>query len=97
MIEPLFESQTDHMIMYAFAKKFGFGTEFVKNYEMWKPDGDAKFEEPDAGVDAAARSTSGTWTIGYTGQSPERLKLHMKNMNDVRREDAARARADRLR
>ena len=23
----------------------------------------------------------GTWTIGYTGQSPERLKLHMKNMN----------------
>ena len=30
------------------------------------------------------------WTIGYTGQSPERLKLHMKNMNDVRREDAPR-------
>jgi len=23
----------------------------------------------------------GTWTIGYTGQSPERLKLHMKNMH----------------
>ena len=23
----------------------------------------------------------GMWTIGYTGQSPERLKLHMKNMN----------------
>ena len=22
-----------------------------------------------------------TWTIGYTGQSPERLKLHMKNMH----------------
>ena len=28
----------------------------------------------------------GTWTIGYTGQSPERLKLRMKNMHtfDVR-------------
>ena len=25
VIEPLFESQTDHTIMYAFAKKFGFG------------------------------------------------------------------------
>ena len=25
VIEPLFESQTDHAIMYAFAKKFGFG------------------------------------------------------------------------
>jgi formate dehydrogenase major subunit len=23
----------------------------------------------------------GAWTIGYTGQSPERLKLHMKNMH----------------
>ncbi len=23
----------------------------------------------------------GMWTIGYTGQSPERLKLHMKNMH----------------
>ena len=22
----------------------------------------------------------GTWTIGYTGQNPERLKLHMKHM-----------------
>ena len=21
------------------------------------------------------------WTIGYTGQSPERLKAHMRNMN----------------
>ena len=40
VIEPLFESQTDHMIMYAFAKKFGFGPEFVKNYKMWKANGD---------------------------------------------------------
>ncbi len=33
VIEPLFESQTDHTIMYAFAKKFGFDKELVgKNY-----------------------------------------------------------------
>ena len=28
-----------------------------------------------------ARSTRGMWTIGYTGQSPERLKLHMANQH----------------
>ena len=38
VIEPLFESQTDHAIMYAFAKKFGFDKEFVKNYKIVKPD-----------------------------------------------------------
>ena len=46
VITPLFESQTDHAIMYAFAKKFGFDKEFVKNYKIVKPDGDAKWEEP---------------------------------------------------
>ena len=46
MIAPLFESQTDHALMYAFAKKFGFGKELVKNYKIVKPDGDAKFDEP---------------------------------------------------
>ena len=80
VIRPLFESQTDQSIMYAFAKKFGFGPEFVKNYELWKPDGDAKFEEPTP-ESVLKEVNRATWTIGYTGQSPERLKLHMKNMN----------------
>ncbi|HSV18085.1 MAG TPA: formate dehydrogenase subunit alpha [Casimicrobiaceae bacterium] len=80
VISPLFESQTDHAIMYAFAKKFGYGPEFVKNYEIWKPDGDAKFEEPTP-ESMLKEINRGMWTIGYTGQSPERLKLHMKNMN----------------
>ena len=79
VIRPLFESQTDQAIMYAFAKKFGFGPELVKNYEIWKPDGDAKWEEPTP-ESMLKEINHGTWTIGYTGQSPERLKLHMKNM-----------------
>ncbi|MGE5088580.1 MAG: formate dehydrogenase subunit alpha [Candidatus Levyibacteriota bacterium] len=79
VIRPLFESQTDHAIMYAFAKKLGFGPELVKNYQMWKPDGDAKWEEPTP-ESMLKEINHGTWTIGYTGQSPERLKLHMKNM-----------------
>ena len=80
VISPLFESQTDHAIMYAFAKKFGYGAEFVKNYKIVKPDGDRKMEEPE--MESVLREINrGVWTIGYTGQSPERLKLHMKNMN----------------
>ena len=79
VISPMFESQTDHALMYAFAKKFGFDKELVKNYEMWKPDGDAKFEEPTP-ESILKEINRGMWTIGYTGQSPERLKLHMKNM-----------------
>src|SRR3954471_6016681 len=71
VIRPLFESQTDHAIMYAFAKKFGFGPEFIKNYEMWKPDGDAKWEEPTP-ESVLKEINRATWTIGYTGQSPER-------------------------
>jgi formate dehydrogenase major subunit len=78
VITPLFESQTDQGIMYQFAKKFGFDKELVKNYEIWKPDGDAKFDEPTP-ESILKEINRATWTIGYTGQSPERLKLHMKN------------------
>jgi formate dehydrogenase major subunit len=78
VISPLFESQTDHAIMYQFAKKFGFDKEFVKTYEIWKPDGNAKFDEPTP-ESILKEINRSNWTIGYTGQSPERLKLHMKN------------------
>jgi len=80
VISPLFESQTDQAIMYAFAKKFGWDKEFVKNLEIWKPDGDAKFDEPTP-ESMLKEINASNWTIGYTGQSPERLKLHMKNQN----------------
>ncbi len=77
VISPMFESQTDHAIMLAFAKKFGWDKEFAKNYKIVKPDPD-KMEEPE--VESILREINkGTWTIGYTGQSPERLKLHMQN------------------
>jgi formate dehydrogenase major subunit len=79
VIRPLFESQTDQALMYAFAKKFGFDKELVKNYKMVKPDGDAKWEEPEP-ESILREMNRGLWTIGMSGQSPERLKLHMKNM-----------------
>jgi formate dehydrogenase major subunit len=79
VISPLFESQTDHAIMLAFAKKFGWAKEFMTNYKLVKPDPN-KFEEPEP-ESILREINKGTWTIGYTGQSPERLKLHMKNQH----------------
>ncbi|HRP64550.1 MAG TPA: formate dehydrogenase subunit alpha [Thauera sp.] len=83
VIEPLFESKPDHTIMYAFARKFGWADELVKNIKL---DKDAQgWDEPSI-EDILREINRGTWTIGYSGQSPERLKLHMKNMHtfDVR-------------
>ena len=71
MIEPLFESKTDHEIMYLFAKKFGFADELFKHIQV---EGDDPVVE-----DILREINRGAWTIGYTGQSPERLKLHMAN------------------
>ena len=78
VIEPLFESKPDHTIMYAFAKKFGWGEQFVKNIKLEK---DAQGWDEPSMEDTLREINRGTWTIGYTGQSPERLKLHMKNMH----------------
>jgi formate dehydrogenase major subunit len=84
VISPLFESQTDHAIMLAFARKFGYEKEFLGTVKVHKPDAN-KFDEP-VPEDVLREINRGVWTIGYTGQSPERLKLHMKNMHtfDVR-------------
>ena len=78
VIEPLFESRPDHTLMYAFAKKFGFEKELCKNIKVEKDK--QGWEEPNV-EDILREINKGTWTIGYTGQSPERLKLHMKNMH----------------
>ncbi|MRG70202.1 molybdopterin-dependent oxidoreductase [Alphaproteobacteria bacterium HT1-32] len=71
VVEPLFESKPDHTIIALFAKKFGFADEMFKNIKM-------NGEEPDI-EDITREFNKGMWTIGYTGQSPERMKLHMAN------------------
>lgn len=80
VIEPLFESMPDHTIMQAFADRLGFGEQLSKNYKMitmTKHGIEWKEPEPESILREINR---GVWTIGYTGQSPERLKLHMKHM-----------------
>jgi formate dehydrogenase major subunit len=76
VIEPLWESRSDHMIMYQLADKLGFGKELVKNYKMQKVKG---MDEP-VPEDILREINKTCWSIGYTGQSPERLKAHMRNM-----------------
>ncbi|MBT9466348.1 formate dehydrogenase subunit alpha [Hydrogenophaga sp.] len=77
VIDPLWESRSDHMIMHQFAEKLGFATELSKNYKMQKIKG---LDEP-VPEDILREINKSVWTIGYTGQSPERLKAHMRNMN----------------
>ncbi len=77
VIDPLWESRSDHMIMYQLAQKLGFGPELVKNYKLQKVKG---MDEPMV-EDILREINKSVWTIGYTGQSPERLKAHMKNMH----------------
>jgi formate dehydrogenase major subunit len=77
VIEPLWESRTDHMIMHQMAQKLGFAEQLSKNYKMVK--GKGGMEEPSV-EDILREINRGVWTIGYTGQSPERLQAHMRNM-----------------
>jgi len=80
VIEPLFESMPDHTIMQAFAERLGYGEQLSKNYKMItvnKHGIEWHEPEPESILNEINR---GIWTIGYTGQSPERLKLHMKHM-----------------
>ncbi|MCF8180925.1 MAG: formate dehydrogenase subunit alpha [Limnohabitans sp.] len=81
VIDPLFESVPDHVLMQAFADRLGFGKELSKNFKMM----DSKFagktwKEPE--IESILREINqAVWTIGYTGQTPERLKAHMRMMS----------------
>ncbi|MDZ7750393.1 MAG: formate dehydrogenase subunit alpha [Gammaproteobacteria bacterium] len=71
VVEPLFESKTDAEVLYLLAEKFGFADQMFKHIKL-----DGKMPNPE---DTLREINRGTWTIGYTGQSPERLKMHMAN------------------
>jgi formate dehydrogenase major subunit len=73
VFDPVYEAKTDHEIMYLFAKKFGFEKPYLKNIKV-------KNNEPVI-EDVTREFNRGMWTIGYTGQSPERLKAHMANQH----------------
>lgn len=71
VVKPIYESKSDHEIMYLLAKKLGFADEMFKKIKI--NDNEPLIE------DITREYNGGMWTIGYTGQSPERLKAHMAN------------------
>ncbi len=73
VVEPLFECLPDHTIMAKFADKFGFADRMFRNIQL-------NGEEPLI-EDITREFNKGMWTIGYTGQSPERMRLHMENQH----------------
>jgi formate dehydrogenase major subunit len=73
VVEPIFEAKRDHEIMYLFAQKFGMADEMFKNIAV--EDNVPLIE------DITREFNRGMWTIGYTGQSPERLRMHMANQH----------------
>ncbi|MBT3558373.1 MAG: formate dehydrogenase subunit alpha [Rhodospirillales bacterium] len=71
VFEPAFESKPDHEIMYRFAAKLGFADQMFKNIKVTE-------NEPLI-EDITREFNKGMWTIGYTGQSPERMRKQMDN------------------
>ena len=72
VIDPMFDSKTDAQILYLMAQKFGFADQMFKNISV-DASGQPSWE------DTLREINRGTWTIGYSGISPERLKLHMEH------------------
>ena len=73
IVPPSFESKDDYQVLYLMAKKLGFADLMFKNIKV---EGDRPVPE-----DVLREMNRGSWSTGYTGQSPERLKAHMRNQH----------------
>jgi formate dehydrogenase major subunit len=71
IVKPAFESKNDYEAMYLLAKKLGFADKMFKNIKV---ENNVPLAE-----DLLREINRGGWSTGYCGQSPERLKAHMKN------------------
>jgi formate dehydrogenase major subunit len=70
IVPPIFESKDDSEVVYLLSKKFGFEDKMFKNIKV-------NGTKPEA-EDVLREMNRGSWSTGYCGQSPERLKAHMK-------------------
>jgi formate dehydrogenase major subunit len=71
IVKPSFEAKDDYQVIYLIAKKLGFADRMFKNIKV---EGDRPVPE-----DTLREMNRGSFSTGYCGQSPERLKAHMKN------------------
>ena len=74
IVKPIFESKDDLELMYLIAKKLGFADQMFKNIKV-------ENNLPEA-EDILREMNRGSWSTGYCGQSPERLKSHMAHQAD---------------
>ena len=74
VIDPLFESKDDYAAMYLLAYKLGFADGLFKHITI-----EDNRPSPE---DLLREINRGCLSTGYTGQSPERLKLHAKHQAD---------------
>jgi formate dehydrogenase major subunit len=74
IVKPVFESKDDLEVIYLVAKKLGFADKMFKNIKV---ENNLPVAE-----DVLREMNRGSWSTGYCGQSPERLKLHMANQKD---------------
>jgi formate dehydrogenase major subunit len=74
IVKPIFESKDDLEVMYLVAKKLGFANEMFKNIKV-------ENNLPEA-EDILREMNRGSWSTGYCGQSPERIKSHMAHQAD---------------
>jgi formate dehydrogenase major subunit len=73
IVAPSFEQKDDYQVLYLMAQKLGIAEEMFKNIAV---EGDRPVPE-----DVLREMNRGAWSTGYCGQSPERLKAHMKNQH----------------
>jgi len=71
IVKPIFQSKNDYEVMYLLATKLGFADRMFKNIKV-------ENNVPEA-EDILREINRGGWSTGYCGQSPERLKAHMRN------------------
>ncbi|MCB2215631.1 MAG: formate dehydrogenase subunit alpha [Desulfobulbaceae bacterium] len=81
VVDPLYESKTDHDIMFLFAERFGFYDEYTRAMKMAVKDRELQpvkeeFVWPDDACREIARTIK---TIGLGGWTPERLRKHQEN------------------
>ena len=74
IVKPIFESKDDLEVMYLIAKKCGFADQMFKNIKV---ENNLPVAE-----DILREMNRGSWSTGYCGQSPERIKSHMAHQAD---------------
>jgi len=73
IVAPSFEQKDDYQVLYLLSKKLGLADWMFKNIAV---EGDRPVPE-----DVLREMNRGSWSTGYCGQSPERLKAHMRNQH----------------